>query len=92
MLGVTAVIDGSTIVGVVTDGDIRRMLSKTDTIKGLKASDIMSVNPKTIDANTLAIDALDVMEKNKITQLIVTENNNYIGVIHLHNLVQEGIL
>ncbi|GIJ96629.1 D-arabinose 5-phosphate isomerase [Capnocytophaga stomatis] len=92
MLGATAVIDGQNIIGVVTDGDIRRMLSKTDTITGLTAKDVMTANPKTIDANTLAIDALDVMETNKITQLLVTENNSYIGVVHLHNLVQEGLI
>ncbi|MDO4783332.1 MAG: KpsF/GutQ family sugar-phosphate isomerase [Capnocytophaga felis] len=92
MLGATAVIDGQNIIGVVTDGDIRRMLSKTDTITGLTAKDVMTANPKTIDSNTLAIDALDVMETNKITQLLVTENNTYIGVVHLHNLVQEGLI
>ncbi|GET44908.1 KpsF/GutQ family sugar-phosphate isomerase [Capnocytophaga felis] len=92
MLGATAVIDGQNIIGVVTDGDIRRMLSKTDTITGLTAKDVMTANPKTIDSNTFAIDALDVMETNKITQLLVTENNTYIGVVHLHNLVQEGLI
>ncbi|MDO4230386.1 MAG: KpsF/GutQ family sugar-phosphate isomerase [Capnocytophaga sp.] len=92
MLGATAVIDGDKIIGVVTDGNIRRMLSKTETITGLTAKDIMSVNPKTIDADTLAVDALEVMENNKITQLLVTENNIYIGVVHLHNLVQEGLI
>lgn len=92
MLGATAVIDGSKIIGVVTDGDIRRMLNKTDTITGLTAKDVMTANPKTIDADTLAVDALDMMENNKITQLLVTENNIYIGVVHLHNLVQEGLI
>lgn len=92
MLGATAVIDGDKIIGVVTDGDIRRMLSKIDTITGLTAKDVMSVNPKTIEADTLAVDALEVMENNKITQLLVTENNIYIGVVHLHNLVQEGLI
>ncbi|GIM53418.1 KpsF/GutQ family sugar-phosphate isomerase [Capnocytophaga cynodegmi] len=92
MLGATAVVDGQDIIGVVTDGDIRRMLSKTDTITGLTAKDIMTANPKTIEANTLAIDALNVMETNKITQLLVTDSNTYVGVIHLHNLVQEGLI
>ena len=92
MLGVAAVIANDEIVGVVTDGDIRRMLSKTDTIKGLTAKDIMSVNPKSIDWDSLAIDALHLMEKNKITQLLVTQNGKYAGIIHLHNLVQEGLL
>ena len=92
MLGVAAVIDQGNIVGVVTDGDIRRMLRKTDTIKGLTAKDIMSVRPKTIDFDSLAIDALNLMEKNKITQLLVTQDGKYAGIIHLHNLIQEGLL
>ena len=92
MLGVAAVIDQGNIVGVVTDGDIRRMLSKTDTIKGLTAKDIMSVRPKTIDFDSLAIDALNLIEKNKITQLLVTQDGKYAGIIHLHNLIQEGLL
>jgi len=92
MLGTTAVIDNGNIVGIVTDGDIRRMLSKTDDIRGLTAKDIMSLTPKTIDRDCLAIDALSLMEKNKITQLLVTHNGRYEGVIHLHNLIQEGLL
>ncbi|WP_448825914.1 KpsF/GutQ family sugar-phosphate isomerase [Capnocytophaga bilenii] len=92
MLGATAVIDNGNIVGIVTDGDIRRMLSKTDDIRGLTAKDIMSLNPKIIDRDCLAIDALSLMEKNKITQLLVTHNGRYEGVIHLHNLIQEGLL
>ena len=92
MLGVAAVIANDEIVGVVTDGDIRRMLSKTDSIKGLTAKDIMSTNPKTIDWDSLAIDALKLMEQNKITQLLVTQQGKYAGIIHLHNLVQEGLL
>ena len=92
MLGVAAVIDQGNIVGVVTDGDIRRMLSKTDTIKGLTAKDIMSVRPKTIDFDSLAIDALNLLEKNNITQLLVTQDGKYAGIIHLHNLIQEGLL
>ncbi|CEN33346.1 Arabinose 5-phosphate isomerase KdsD [Capnocytophaga canimorsus] len=92
MLGVTAVMDGQIIAGIVTDGDIRRMLNKNDSISGLTAKDIMTKNPKTIDSETLAVDALELMETNKITQLLVTEKGNYAGVIHLHNLIQEGII
>lgn len=92
MLGVTAVLDGERIVGVITDGDIRRMLSRYEEIKGLKARDIMSTNPKTIDAAVLAVDALDFMQNHKITQLLVTRQGQYVGVIHLHNLIQEGII
>ena len=91
MLGVTAVLDGERIVGVITDGDIRRMLSRYEDIKGLRARDIMSLHPKTIEADVLAVDALDFMQNHKITQLLVTQNQRYIGVIHLHNLIQEGI-
>lgn len=92
MLGVTAVLNNHQIVGIVTDGDIRRMLSKTDSIKGLTAKDIMSVNPKTIEVDCLAIDALHLMEKNKITQLLATKQGEYVGIIHLHNLIQEGFI
>ena len=92
MLGVTAVLDGERIVGVITDGDIRRMLSRYEEIKGLKARDIMSTSPKTIDAGGLAVDALDFMQNHKITQLLVTRQGQYVGVIHLHNLIQEGII
>jgi len=92
MLGVTAVLDGEHIVGVITDGDIRRMLSRYEEIKGLKARDIMSTSPKTIDAGVLAVDALDFMQNHKITQLLVTRQGQYVGVIHLHNLIQEGII
>ena len=92
MLGVTAVLEGDTIVGVITDGDIRRMLSRYEDIKGLKAKDIMSSHPKTIEASVLAVDALDFMQNHKITQLLVTHSGHYMGVIHLHNLIQEGII
>ena len=92
MLGVTAVLEGDTIVGVITDGDIRRMLSRYEDIKGLKAKDIMSSHPKTIEASVLAVDALDFMQNHKITQLLVTHFGRYMGVIHLHNLIQEGII
>ena len=92
MLGVTAVLDDERIVGVITDGDIRRMLSRYEEIKGLKARDIMSTSPKTIDAGVLAVDALDFMQNQKITQLLVTRQGQYVGVIHLHNLIQEGII
>ena len=92
MLGVTAVLNNHQIIGIVTDGDIRRMLSKTDSIKGLTAKDIMSANPKTIEVDCLAIDALHLMEKNKITQLLATKQGEYVGIIHLHNLIQEGLI
>ncbi len=92
MLGVTAVLNGEKVVGIVTDGDIRRMLNKHDNIKGLTAKDIMTTNPKTIAANTLAIKALEHMQKKGISQLLAMDNDTYVGVIHLHNLINEGIL
>ena len=92
MLGVTAVLDGKKVVGIVTDGDIRRMLNKHDNIKGLTAEDIMTTNPKTIPANTLAIKALEHMQKKGISQLLAMDEDSYVGVIHLHNLINEGIL
>ena len=91
-LGVTAVIENNTIVGIITDGDIRRMLSKTNSITSLTAEDIMSKNPKTITDNAMAIDALETLEKNDITQILVTNKNHaYVGVVHLHDLIKEGI-
>lgn len=92
MLGVTAVLDGDKVIGIVTDGDIRRMLNKHDNIKGLNANDIMTSNPKTIPTDTLAIKALEFMQKNGISQLLAMDNGAYVGVIHLHNLINEGIL
>ena len=91
-LGVTAVIDNNIIVGIITDGDIRRMLSKSTEISNLSAKDIMSKEPKTISVDAMAIDALETMEKNDITQILVTDaNKKYLGVVHLHDLIKEGI-
>ncbi|UGU14993.1 KpsF/GutQ family sugar-phosphate isomerase [Sinomicrobium kalidii] len=92
MLGATAVIADGKIVGVVTDGDIRRMLNNYDNINGLTAGDIMSRNPKSIEADAMAVDAMEVMEKHSISQLLVEDEGVYAGVIHLHNLIKEGII
>jgi len=92
MLGVAAVVENDKIIGIVTDGDIRRMLYKSTDISGLLAKDIMSEHPKTIDHNAMAVDALDVLEENKISQLLAVKNGRYYGVVHLHNLIREGIL
>ncbi len=92
MLGVTAVVDNDEIVGIITDGDLRRMLSKVDDFTSLTAQDIMSVNPKHIDADAMAVDAMDMMETNGISQLLVQENGKYAGVVHLHDLIKEGII
>ncbi len=92
-LGITVVVDNNTnLLGVITDGDLRRMLEKDLYHAGAKAKDIMTVNPKTIDGSELAVNALDVMRKNNITQLPVIQNNKYAGIIHLHDLVREGII
>ncbi|MEZ5083874.1 MAG: KpsF/GutQ family sugar-phosphate isomerase [Bacteroidales bacterium] len=91
-LGVTAVMDNGHIVGIITDGDIRRMLEKHTSIENIKAADIMNPNPKKIDKNTLVVDALSTMRKNNITQLLAVDGTNYVGVIHLHDILNEGIL
>ena len=92
-LGATAVLGtNNIIVGIITDGDIRRMLKNHVDLSVLRAEDIMSKNPKSIDADAMAIEALDIMEANNITQLLVTENGTYKGVVHLHDLLKEGII
>lgn len=91
MLGITPVFSKDTIVGVITDGDLRRTLLNNQEISKLKAKDIMSTNPQIIDSETLASEALEIMKKNKISQLIVTNNNLYFGVIHIQSLIKEGI-
>lgn len=92
MLGVTAVLENNKIIGIVTDGDIRRMLSKYDSIKGLTAKDIMSALPKTIENDALAVKALELMQANGISQVLAIENDSYMGVVHIHNLINEGII
>ena len=92
MLGATAVMDGDKILGIVTDGDIRRMLNKYENINGLTARDIMTTDPKTVKSNVLAVKALKEMQSLGISQLLVMEDNKYIGVVHLHNLLKEGIM
>ena len=92
MLGVTAVVDNDTIVGIITDGDLRRMLTKSDEFTHLTAKDIMSAHPKRIQEDAMAIDAMDLMEEHGISQLLVEKNGNYAGVVHIHNLIKEGII
>jgi len=91
-LGAAAVIEGNVILGIITDGDIRRMLEKYSNLADIKAKDIMSRNPKTIDREMLAVNALEMIKANNITQLLVTGDNRYYGMIHLHDLLQEGII
>jgi arabinose-5-phosphate isomerase len=92
MLGVTAVVEDDKIIGIITDGDLRRMLTKVDDFSKLTAKDIMGANPKRINIEAMAVDALEMMETNDISQLLVEENGNYAGVIHLHDLIKEGII
>jgi arabinose-5-phosphate isomerase len=91
-LGATAVIDNNELVGVITDGDLRRMLESSNSIDNLKASDIMNKTPKKIEADELAVNAMQLLEKNNITQLIVTDKGKYHGFVHLHDLLKEGII
>ena len=92
-LGAAAVVDDkNTLLGVITDGDLRRMLEKNGNIEKTLAKDIMTTNPKTIGADQLAVDALDMMRRNEISQLVVVENNKYSGIIHLHDLIREGLI
>ncbi len=91
-LGATAVLDQEKIIGIITDGDLRRMLQQGKDIQGLQAKDIMSPSPKTITSDTLLVDALNRMRQNNITQVLVTDNNKYVGVVHLHDILREGIL
>jgi arabinose-5-phosphate isomerase len=91
-LGATAVGDANSISGVITDGDIRRMLQKDLDIKTTRAADIMTVNPKAVNTTMLAAEALEIMEKNNITQLLVLDEGTYKGIIHLHDIIKEGIL
>jgi arabinose-5-phosphate isomerase len=92
MLGVTAVIDQNKVVGIITDGDLRRMLVKADSFHGLTAKDIMSKNPKTISNDAMAVEAIEIMDKNSITQIIAVNDGMYCGIVHIHNLTNEGIL
>jgi arabinose-5-phosphate isomerase len=92
-LGVTAVVDKeNNLLGIITDGDLRRMLEKSVAIDAIKVSDIMTSNPKTIEPDMLAVEALDILRKKEISQLVVTEKGKYLGIIHLHDLIREGLI
>jgi arabinose-5-phosphate isomerase len=92
-LGATAVTDeAGDLLGIITDGDLRRMLEKNAVPDRIQAAAIMTVQPKTIDGDALAVEALDLMRKHDITQLVVTNGNKYLGFIHLHDLIREGII
>lgn len=90
-LGAAVVTENGKLLGIITDGDLRRMLMKHPDIEKIKASEIMTPNPKTIDENALVADALHKMRQNSITQLPVVSGEAYLGVIHLHDILKEGI-
>jgi arabinose-5-phosphate isomerase len=92
-LGVTVVISEDNMVeGIITDGDLRRMLEKERSFDGLQAKDIMSKNPITIGSGLLAVDALDIMKAKNISQLVVADNSLYKGIVHIHDIIKEGII
>ncbi len=92
-LGATAVLNNENeLVGIVTDGDVRRMFEKYDDFKAIVASDIMSKLPKTISTDTLAVEALQQMKEYNISQLLVNDNEKYVGILHVHDLMREGII
>lgn len=92
-LGATAVLENEKLVGIITDGDVRRMLNKNLDFNTVTAKDIMGNTPKTINPNEMAINALKILKQNDITQLLVVDDNHkYVGVVHLHDLLKEGII
>ncbi len=91
-LGVTAVVENNKVVGIITDGDIRRMLSHRDSLADVTAQDIMTKNPKVIESNAMVVDAFNIMEDFSITQLVVVNHGEYKGVLHLHDILKEGIV
>lgn len=92
-MGVTAVTnDASELLGIITDGDLRRMLENSNELSGVHATDIMTKMPKQIGPDALAIEALDMLRKNDISQLVVVENGKYLGFVHLHDLIREGLI
>lgn len=92
LLGAAAVMDDNKLIGIITDGDLRRMLMKHPNIEEVKAKDIMTKNPKTINKNDLVVNALELMQDKSITQLPVMEDNKYVGMIHIHDIIKEGII
>lgn len=92
-LGATVVVDSQgEIAGIITDGDVRRMVEKGENLKQLRARDIMSKNPKTVEIGELAVNAFNIMEKNKITSVVVLDNGKYAGLVHIHDIIREGIV
>jgi arabinose-5-phosphate isomerase len=91
-LGTSAVVEDGKVIGIITDGDIRRMLEKNEDIKHLRAKDIMSKNPKWIAPDEMAVDAVKVMKKHDISGILVIDNDKYLGIIHFQDLLKEGLI
>jgi len=91
-LGATAVTENGNLIGIITDGDLRRMMEKEQDISKLKASDIMNSNPKTVQSSAMAMEALNILKENNITQLIVKDGKTFAGFIHFHDLLREGLI
>jgi arabinose-5-phosphate isomerase len=91
-LGCTAVVNNNLLAGIITDGDLRRMLQTRHDLSGVKAKDILCANPLTVTSDALVSDALDIMRTRNITQLLVVDSGTYLGVIHLHDILKEGII
>jgi arabinose-5-phosphate isomerase len=92
-LGATAVVDDENrVLGVITDGDLRRMMERDDAFQSATAKDIMTADPRTIQSDELAVEALDIMRKSDISQLLVTSSDKYLGILHLHDLIREGLI
>ncbi len=91
-LGATAVVEDGNLIGIITDGDLRRMLERDESPETITAKNICSLNPKTIETKELAVQALELLRKNNISQVLVTENGQYSGIVHLHDLIKEGLI
>ena len=91
LLGAAVVTLNKKAIGIITDGDIRRVLSKNHNIEDFNAKNLMSLNPQKISSDTLASKALEIMNEHKITQLVVEDDNKYMGLIHMHNIINEGL-
>ena len=91
LLGAAVVTLNKKAIGIITDGDIRRVFSKNHNIEHFNAKNLMSLNPQKISSDTLASKALEIMNQHKITQLVVEDDNKYIGLIHMHNIINEGL-
>lgn len=92
-LGATVVLDeNEQLMGIITDGDVRRMVQRGTPLEALKAKDIMSPKPKSIDINELAVNAFNMMQKNKITSVVVLKDGKYAGLVHIHDILREGFV